>query len=249
MNTRTLDFTGGCHSKLHVLYEKGVKSRIIAIGDYYSQSILTPFHDMLAGILKTIPNDCTFDQNAGFEMVRAMSVKSDELNSLDLSKATDRLPRKAQARMLGFILDDPFIADLWSDLLSAREFVTETGHLVMYQVGQPMGFKSSFPAMALFHHTIVQQAALNCGIKEFRDYVILGDDIVIASNLVTAEYKSIMAALGMVLSPTKSVSPVDEQKCGAEFCSRLVKDGVELTGLPVNAIVEVIGGGSGLVSL
>jgi len=41
-------FTGGTHSRLHVLFEKGNKSRIIAIGDYFSQSVLTPFHDLLA---------------------------------------------------------------------------------------------------------------------------------------------------------------------------------------------------------
>lgn len=178
-----------------------------------------------------------------------LSIVSDELNSLDLSKATDRLPRAAQQRMIEALIGDPEIGKLWALIMSDRAFVTENGHAVRYAVGQPMGFKSSFPAMALFHHCVVIQAALDVGLKEFKDYMILGDDIVIASNLVAGRYRELMALLGMEISPNKSVIPVVGTKTGAEFCSRLVRDGVELTGIPVNAIVEIIGGGEGLVSL
>lgn len=65
VDMRSMDYSGGCHSKLHVLYEKGVKARIIAIGDYYSQNVLAPFHTMLSSILRLMPNDCTFDQQGG----------------------------------------------------------------------------------------------------------------------------------------------------------------------------------------
>lgn len=249
VDTQSLEFSGGCHSKLHVLYEKGSKARIIAIGDYYSQSVLSPFHAILAKVLKRIPNDATFDQDAGFERIRLLSIKSDELNSLDLSKATDRLPREAQIRMMAHLLGNDTIAELWGKVLAERTFITETGHKVEYAVGQPMGFKSSFPAMALLHHSIVIQASINAGLKGFNDYVILGDDIVIASNIVAHEYRKLMDELGMEISGYKSVTPVAGTKCGAEFCSRLVVDGIEITGLPVNAIVEVINNGEGLVSL
>jgi hypothetical protein len=36
------------HSRLHVIYEKGTKARVIAIGDYYSQSVLVPFMNTLS---------------------------------------------------------------------------------------------------------------------------------------------------------------------------------------------------------
>lgn len=41
-----------------------------------------------------------------------LSIVSDELNSLDLSKATDRLPRAAQQRMIEALIGDPEIGKL-----------------------------------------------------------------------------------------------------------------------------------------
>ncbi|QDM55307.1 RNA-dependent RNA polymerase [Geopora sumneriana mitovirus 1] len=239
----------GRHSKLHVLFEKGVKCRVIAIGDYFSQCVLTPFHELLAGILKALPNDCTFDQEAGFNRVLELSKVSSELYSIDLSKATDRLPLKLQRRLMELLVGDDLIAELWAYILADRDFVTDTGHKVRYAVGQPMGFKSSFPALALLHHVIVSDAALKAGVENFRDYVILGDDIVIASEVVAKEYMSSMESLGMVLSPNKSVIPVVEGIKGAEFCSRLALNGREVTPLPVNAILQSMYNQSSIPSL
>lgn len=100
----------GRHSKLHILFEKGVKCRVIAIGDYFSQCVLSPFHELLAGILKTLPNDCTFDQDAGFARVLQLTKVSKELYSIDLSKATDRLPLKLQTRLIALLVGDEDIA-------------------------------------------------------------------------------------------------------------------------------------------
>lgn len=54
------------HSKLHLIFEKGNKTRIIAIVDYFTQELFSPLHDTLANILRSIPMDCTFDQDKGF---------------------------------------------------------------------------------------------------------------------------------------------------------------------------------------
>jgi len=112
-----------------------------------------------------------------------------------------------------------------------------------------MGFKSSFPALALFHHVVVQEAARLAGLDSFTSYVILGDDVVIASKQVADHYKEIMSDLGMVISMHKSVAPYSSDLSGAEFCSRLALNGVEVTGLPVKAIVECISEPKGIPSL
>jgi hypothetical protein len=243
-----LGWTGGSHSRLHVLYEKGTKSRVIAIGDYFSQNVLAPIHKTLAGILKTIPMDCTFDQIAGFNAVLKMSSVNDEMYSLDLSKATDRLPALAQRRILEHLFGET-IADLWYGVLTSREFMTENGHKVKYRVGQPMGFKSSFVAMALLHHFVVQEAAKMSGLTLFSNYVLLGDDIVIGSKVVAENYMSVMKSLGMEISIHKSVFPGINKEKGAEFCSRLALNGQEMTGLPIRAISNIVNNGSGLTSL
>jgi hypothetical protein len=51
------------HLKLVCLSDKSCKTRIIAIGDYLSQSLLIPLHKSLMKILATIQEDGTFDQN------------------------------------------------------------------------------------------------------------------------------------------------------------------------------------------
>ena len=51
------------HSRLAFLSDKGGKTRVVAIVDILSQSILKPVHDHLFSILRKIPEDGTFDQD------------------------------------------------------------------------------------------------------------------------------------------------------------------------------------------
>lgn len=98
--------------------------------------------------------------------------------------------------------------------------------IVRYKRGQPMGALSSWSSMALVHHALVQLAAwsqtnrfLSDGMavdwiatalpKElklqwFTDYMVLGDDIVIASEPVAKEYVRLCEQLGVVVGLSKS---------------------------------------------
>lgn len=58
--------------------------------------------------------------------------------------------------------------------------------------------------MALTHHVIVQIAALRSKKFNFKDYVILGDDLVIANNEVAQQYKDLISTLDMPFSPEKT---------------------------------------------
>jgi hypothetical protein len=55
--------------KLSWFPDKELKVRVIAIGDYYSQAALKPFHHYLFRVLRKIPQDCTFNQAAFIEKV------------------------------------------------------------------------------------------------------------------------------------------------------------------------------------
>jgi len=70
-----------------------------------------------------------------------------------------------------------------------------------------MGLYSRWASIALFHHAIVRLAAIRVGIKDFTDYLVLGDDIVIASETVYREYLILMGYLGVDIS-TRKVLPV-----------------------------------------
>lgn len=79
-----------------------------------------------------------------------------------------------------------------------------------------MGAYSSWAMLALTHHVVVRVAAHKVGLSNFRDYCILGDDIVIRNDAVASEYYNLMKALGVSINLSKSVESFDF----AEFAKR-----------------------------
>jgi len=81
---------------------------------------------------------------------------------------------------------------------------------VKYSVGQPMGAYSSFNMLAITHHVIVQAAAVKSNhVLPFKDYCILGDDIVIANDKIALNYQEIISDLGVEMSLQKSIISKD----------------------------------------
>lgn len=62
---------------------------MIAIGDYFSQTVLKPFHTYLFSVLRRIRQDCTFDQS---KFQEKLGETKGPFYSMDLSNATDRFP-------------------------------------------------------------------------------------------------------------------------------------------------------------
>jgi len=112
--------------------------------------------------------------------------------------------------------------------------------ILYYGTGQGIGLYSRWASIALFHHAIVRLAAIRVGIKDFIDYLVLGDDIVIASETVYREYLILMGYLGVDISTRKSVLPTELSGC--EFASKYIyKDG-NISPLPAgNLFVRTIG--------
>jgi hypothetical protein len=228
------------HSKLHHIFEKGNKCRVIAIADYFTQEALTPLHDVLAQIVSQIPTDGTFSQDKAFSRLLDMSRSSSSvMYSYDLSAATDRLPISLSERIISelFTLEH---GKLWRALLTERVFIDNYGNKITYNTGQGMGLKTSFPILALTHHCIVQQAAILSGFTiAFQDYSILGDDIVINDKNVSRNYYKLISELGLQISEHKSITP-NIISNGFEFASRLGLDGIELSPLPVKLMSKII---------
>jgi len=80
---------------------------------------------------------------------------------------------------------------------------------------------------------VVRYCALKNGISHFDDYVILGDDIVIAHTGVADTYvKFIRKSLGMEISMSKSVVGIG---C-AEFTKNLYLNGTNFSPIPASTI-------------
>jgi hypothetical protein len=67
-----------------------------------------------------------------------------------------------------------------------------------------MGAYSSWAAFTLCHHLVVAWCAHLCGLTNFIDYIILGDDIVINNDKVARKYISVMQKLGVDISLQKT---------------------------------------------
>lgn len=122
--------------KLSFFPDKETKVRVIAIGDYFSQTVLKPLHHYLFRVLKKIPQDCTFNQ-AGFRN----NLDSKYFSSIDLSNATDRFPIKIISKLLSHRLPDDYVT-AWEDIMVGYPFSFK-GEMINYSTGNPMGFYSS----------------------------------------------------------------------------------------------------------
>jgi hypothetical protein len=167
--------------------------------------IFRPLHDGVYNFLNTLDEDGTRDQSLVVEKflnklkVNMISgTKNKQLQSMDLSAATDRLPVKLQAQILNILGYD---GNTWKELLD-RTWYFE-GIDIKYTVGQPMGAYSSFAMLALTHHVIVKIAARRAGFINFKHYMVLGDDGAMANKRVAKKYVELFSYLGMEINPIK----------------------------------------------
>jgi len=127
--------------------EPAGKVRVFAMVDSVTQSVLNPLHQHLFSILRLLPNDGTFDQQASVTRSMEKAKLSGMAYSFDLSAATDRLPAKLSAAILENLVQVPGFGQAWLDLLVDRDYEIDhqmTGsRKLRYAVGQPMGGLSS----------------------------------------------------------------------------------------------------------
>jgi hypothetical protein len=220
--------------KLSVVKDKESKSRIVAILDYWSQSVLYPLHLALMDHLRGLKPDCTFNQGS----FRATLPNKGPYYSFDLSSATDRFPVLIQEAVLGWLIS-PEYAAAWRRLICDRDYFTTWGTkgTVKYACGQPMGAYSSWAMFSVCHHLIVRVAARRAGkTVRFTRYALLGDDIVIADDAVAREYRAILAEVDVSISEPKTHVSEDT----FEFAKRWVHRGTEVTGAPLGSLFEAV---------
>jgi hypothetical protein len=219
------------HSRINYVSEGGGKTRIFAIGDYWSQMSLKGIHNVLMELLFNLSTDATKDQQGGFKRVLRESYNK-ETYCFDLSGASDRIPLIFQKILLTQIFNKD-ISDCWSSVIADRKFQTPDGNYISWMVGQPLGLLSSWPAFAIWHHVFVQYCAFRCGISTFREYEILGDDVVIWNKAVGDIYSAMISEIGIPINKTKSVISCNGNT-QIEFAKRIALNGIELSGLNYN---------------
>jgi hypothetical protein len=212
--------------KLSLIREAAGKVRIIAIPDAWTQTVLKPLHNVFFDILKAIPSDGTFDQQSCITSFAEQG--HSEIFSYDLKAATDTIPLQLYQGLLE-VLFGTELSLAWTSLLRDRTwalpswestsqttgkvtmtplyYVDEAGckhRSISYGRGQPMGALSSWGALAVLHHFVVQYAAFLVDMYPYYDYRVLGDDIVIAGRAVARSYLDVCSYLGITVGLVKS---------------------------------------------
>jgi len=220
--------------RLSIVDDPEAKARIVAIFDYWSQSILRKLHLRLFELLETFKQDRTFTQDP--YIPRRLGHK---YHSLDLSAATDRFPLKLQKELIAKLVSGPY-ADGWEEVLVGTPFVTPEGDSVVYNAGQPMGAYSSWATFAVTHHMVIDYAAFKEGLDPQSEYyILLGDDVVINHDGVADRYRNIMSSLGVDISPMKTHVSYTTY----EFAKRWFHYGKEITGIQLAGFMNILESG------
>jgi len=204
----------------------GIKTRTIAIGNYWIQEVLKFLHGLSYKLLSELATDGTYNQGSQFSRVQEAS-KRTGVWSFDLTAATDRFPIEIQVEFLKSL--DEEVGSLWEEILRDLPFLYES-QTYTYAVGQPMGLYSSWAVFALTHHAVIQYAAWLENLKDFSDYAVLGDDVAIWNPKVAERYRGFLTKLDVTISETKSFIPEHPyEPCIAEFAKRFSNKGEEFT--------------------
>jgi hypothetical protein len=143
------------------------------------------------------------------------------------------MPVDLQRKVLEILFGEE-LSTLWQTILVDREFNYPGGQL-RYAVGQPMGMLSSWPAMAITHHAIINY--IN---KDKVFYGIIGDDMAIAQKEGVEKYEKVLEELGMEISYDKSIKSTPENNLG-EIAKRLFTDGGEISPIPPDILIKSTG--------
>nr|UJQ92472.1 MAG: putative RNA-dependent RNA polymerase [Mitoviridae sp.] len=240
--------------RIHVLWEAAGKTRVIAMMDGIRQMILKPVHLAMFRRIDKIFGYCSGikDQSATVRSFAALN--NQKVFSYDISAATDSIPYQLYFPQMKFLLGEEG-ATLWNHLIRGHPFYHLEGNPddpwpyrylaslqdVRYHRGQPMGGYSSFAALDLLHHLIIQYSAFESGVdvlnETFSNYRILGDDVVIGDETVANTYLNFMKEWNIPISETKSLV----SKVGVfQFLSEVFKESLCLSPISLKADFQAV---------
>jgi hypothetical protein len=219
---------GKTHSKIIFLSDKACKTRVIAIGDYWSNVALYRVHTIFMDVLSKMYGDFTYRQS---DIPRVIKSLGTHLHTSDMTAFTDRLPSELCSVVVDHVCGHIMSGSDWLKIMVERRFSSNLPSSV-YEVGNPMGFLSSWAVSTYTHHMIMRFAAYSCKQKRF-SYMILGDDSLCNNATVYNVYRKVIIELGLTISLSKCTRSTHGY---AEFAKRLFTPFGEVTGIPVDLI-------------
>jgi len=226
------------------IQDPGYKLRFVANPFRVFQKAVEPLSNYLYRTLQLIETDCTFDQDEGVRFSQQSLLEGRTAHCFDLSNATDHLPMSLAGHVMKRLgvpeVWRNFITEVshgdWNVRLEElpplkkgvvekegilnlphRPYSSHGGHqYIHWNVGQPLGVKTSFAFLAWTHNMLLQGMCVMLN-KPFL-FRVLGDDLVIFDDELAHLYKTVMGMLGVPISSEKTL----ESKRIAEFAGRII---------------------------
>jgi hypothetical protein len=216
--------------KLVAIPDKGNKARVIAICDFFTQSLLSSLEStVIQELHKEFPGrSAFFSHQEGFDKIKSLpeSVQVD-LRSLDATNWTDNLPSRLQFLYLKHKFGQQ-LAQAWRGLAADCDWRlgNSTTHL-RYGKGQGMGTKGSFIIASATNTVFIDMLLAHLygdGSTCESFYITVGDDMVVHDprNLVRTKFEEI----GVPINESKSKQS-SGGKSYIEFVSRNAYNGLD----------------------
>jgi len=110
--------TRSYHSKLVAIQAPACKTRIVALGDYFTQVPLAFVHQKCMEVLRSLKSDGTKSHRQCATRLGNGS-RERRFVSIDISSATDRFPLFLQVPLIEIMF--PGLGEIWGKLVSSRQ--------------------------------------------------------------------------------------------------------------------------------
>lgn len=225
-----VDFPAG---KVAVIQEGGCKARWIANPYMPFQALLEPLKNKLNKFsINCYPEIKTTDPEGAYSKVSQWLESRRTVYCFDSSSFTDRFPLRLQMSVMQHLKKEGVINSFDYDCFSAivkKSYLPFEGlgsDNIKWTVGQPLGLGPSFHLATLTHACVLEllkDQTLGRQNTGEVDYMIVGDDIVIADEHLAIAYKELMTSLGVEINLSKSMISPNY----AEFLGKIIsEDGV-----------------------
>jgi len=233
--------------KIESVPDSGNKSRSIAIGDIYTQTLLKPLEEDILKIIKLKYSDnCNiFDHQGGFRKLQQFL--REDIASIDASNWTDRLPAILQKDVLEFLYSKDISNEWYKLVVKCPWHVSDTGKITRYAVGQGMGIHASFAIATLTDLLLIEFAHGKYYNSEYKDwyrtagqrqatYNKIGDDLWIYDP--QKKFTEFYERIGITINAQKSKHATKENLV-AEFVSMNISKGQNVSRISSRLCREV----------
>lgn len=217
--------------KIGVIQEPELKARVVANPNRVLQVTLDPLKEVLMRLVRLNPTDCIYNQEEGMLWVQDQLRQGIELAGSDLTSASDLLDldgclmlleaRYGLSRIAGFTDHMSY----YREVSRADWYCPALKRVVQWQQGDPLGTGPSIgilseandSACALARQMAIADGILSPNIPRTQCYRVLGDDVIMRSEL-EPYYQKIILALGGEINHSKTL----KSNKVAEFAGRIV---------------------------